>query len=340
MILKELKELNVKNILNIISQEDIYKYYLPKEFKFNVPFSSPLRVDKVPSFVIGGSNKNYRYKDFATGDTGNCFNFVMNLYNINFNNALIQIVSDFNIRSYFIIPNSSLILSTKKAEYKNPGRSLHIGETILKIKRREFNQDDYNYWNSYGISPQYLKLGRIVAISHYFLNDIMYIAEKYAYAYIEKKDGKVTYKIYQPFSKYKKWLSGNSYDIWELWHLLPKSHDTLIITSSRKDALTICENLRIPSISLQAESVIPKEVVIEELLRRFKRVYLLYDNDYSKTENQGQKMAKKIINKYPELTNLVIPKEYQSKDSSDLFFNMGRIKGKEILNKIINNANI
>lgn len=340
MIIKELKELNAKNILSLISQEEIYRYYLPKEFKFNVPFSSPLRVDKVPSFVIGGSNKNYRYKDFATGDTGNCFNFVMNLYNINFNNALIQIVSDFNIRSYFYIPTNNIILNTKKAEYKNPGRSLHIGETILKIKKREFNQDDYNYWNSYGISPIYLKLGKIVAISHYFLNGIMFIAEKYSYAYIEQKDNKTTYKIYQPFSKYKKWVSGNSYDIWELWHLLPKEHDILIITSSRKDALALVENLKVPAISLQAESVMPKEVVIKELLRRFKRVLLLYDNDYTKTTNQGQKMAEKIIKKYPELKNIIIPEEYESKDSSDLFYKMGRIKGKEILNKIINNANI
>jgi len=118
MILKELKELNVKNILEEISQEDIYKYYLPKEFKFNVPFSSPLRLDKIPSFVIGGSNRSYRYKDFATGDTGNCFNFVMQLYNINFNLALIQIVSDFNIRNKFIIPNTNYTNKIIKAECK------------------------------------------------------------------------------------------------------------------------------------------------------------------------------------------------------------------------------
>lgn len=338
MILKELKELNVKNILNIISQEDIYKYYLPKEFKFNVPFSSPLRVDKVPSFVIGGSNKNYRYKDFATGDTGNCFNFVMNLYNINFNNALIQIVSDLNIRSYFIIPNSSLTLSTKKAEYKNPGKSLHIGETILKIKRREFNQYDYDYWNSYGISPQYLKIGRIVAISHYFLNDIMYIAERYSYAYIEKKDDKTTYKIYQPFSKYKKWLSGNDYSTIELWDLLPKKHKYLIITSSRKDALGIIENEKLPSIAFQSEMVIPKKVIIEQLSERFENIFILYDNDIKDDgHNPGQEAAQKIINKYPTIKNLCIPTEYLSKDYSDLIYNNNRVLAKQIFKDILNN---
>ena len=336
IINNELKELTAKNILDLISEEEIYRYYLPKEFKFNVPFSSPLRIDKIPSFVIGSKNKSFRYKDFATGDTGNCFNFVMQLYNINFNNALIQIVSDFNIKNQFLIHTTNYKLFNIKAEYKNPGKSLHIGEVVLKIKKREFKQYDYDYWNSYGISPYYLKLGRIVAISHYFINDIMFIAEKYSYAYIEKKDNKITYKIYQPFSLYKKWISGNSYDIIELWSLLPKEHDILIITSSRKDALAIIENCKIPSISYQAESVLPKEIVLKELLRRFKRVYLLYDNDYHKTINNGQIMAQKLINKYPDLINIVIDKSYQSKDVSDLILNLGRVKAKEIINNLIN----
>jgi len=337
IINNELKELTAKNILDLISEEEIYRYYLPKEFKFNVPFSSPLRIDKIPSFVIGGKNKSFRYKDFATGDMGNCFNFIMQLYNINFNNALIQIVSDFNIKNQFLIHTNNYKLSNIKAEYKNPGKSLHIGEVVLKIKKREFKQYDYDYWNSYGISPYYLKLGRIVAISHYFINDIMFIAEKYSYAYIEKKDNKITYKIYQPFSSYKKWISGNSYDVIELWNLLPKQHDTLIITSSRKDALGIIENCKIPSISYQAESVLPKEVVLKELLKRFKKIYLLYDNDYSKIGyNPGQVMAERIINKYPDLINIVIDEKYQSKDISDLILNLGRVKAKEIINNLIN----
>ena len=33
--------------------------------------------------------------------------------------------------------------------------------------------------------------------------------EKYAYAYIEFKDGLPTYKIYQPFSENYKWLNNH-----------------------------------------------------------------------------------------------------------------------------------
>lgn len=333
------KELTAKNILELINEADIYKQYMPSNFKFDVPFSSPFRVDKIPSFVIGSSRRHFRYKDFAMGDTGNCFTFVMQLYNINFNQALIQIVKDFNISHLFEINNNNYIINTSKAKFENPGKTLSIGEVTLKIKRKDFTQEDYDYWNSYGISPSYLKLGRIVAISYYFINDIPYKADKFAYAYIEKKDNITTYKIYQPYSKYKKWIAGggkNNSSIWEMWHLLPEEGEELIITSSRKDALAIIENLKMPSVSLQAESIIPKDIVLKAILKRFKRVYLFYDNDISKINNPGQTNAKKLLDKYPELINIVIPDNFNSKDFSDLILKYGRSQAKEILKQIIN----
>lgn len=333
MILKELKELNSKNVLSYISQEEIFKFYLPNNFKFNVPFSSPFRKDKHPSFVI--SNKNYRYKDFAMGDTGNCFNFVMELYSINYNLALIQIVSDFNIRGDFHMYDDNYIITNKKAEYKNASDKVYTGSTLLQIKKREWEDYDLKYWEEYGIELTYLRLAWIFPISHYFINGTPYKAEKLAYAYIEKKDNKITYKIYQPLSAYKKFISGNNSSVWELWHLLPKIGDELIITSSRKDALCIINNFKIPSVSLQSESTLPKEHVIKDILKRFKRVYLFYDNDYNNTENNGQIMAKKLLDKYPELINIVIPEEYESKDISDLI-KKEKQKGIKIFKQIIN----
>ena len=335
LIIKELKELNVKNILSYISEEDIYKMYLPKNFKFNVPFSSPFRVDNQPSFIIGGSNRYFRYKDFATGDTGNCFNFVKQLYNINFNECLIQIVTDFNLRSEFEIATINYFIQTKKAKYRNPSKTLSTGYSKIQIKSREFNSDDLEYWNSYGVDIDHLKLGTIVAISYFFINDICYRADRYAYAYIEKKDNKVTYKIYQPFSKYKKFISGNDYSVWELWNTLPETGDKLIITSSRKDALAIINVSGIPSVSFQAESIMPKEVVLKAILKRFKRVYLLYDNDTHKEQNNGQKMAEKLCLKYPELINIKIDDLHKAKDFSDLVKYRGKEKGRKVLNELI-----
>lgn len=332
MILKELKTLNSKNVLSYISQEDIYKFYMPSNFKFNVPFSSPFRKDSHPSFIIGSSGM---FKDFAMGETGNCFNFVMNLFQVNYNLALIQIVSDFNISSEFEIHNNNYIISDKKAEYNNASNKLYTGSTLIQIKKREWEDYDVDYWKGYGIELTFLRLGWIFPISHYFLNGTPYKAEKHAYAYVEKKDGKITYKIYQPFSRYKKFFSGNNSSVWELWHLLPEKGDYLIITSSRKDALCIINNFKIPSVSLQSESTLPKKKVMEDVLSRFKKVYLLYDNDFLNEENNGQIMAKKLLDKYPELINIVIPEEHKSKDISDLI-KKEKQKGIEIFKQIIN----
>lgn len=326
------QELSAKNVLNFISEEDIYKQYLPDNFKFRTAFSSPFREDKHASFIIGGSEKNFRYKDFATGEVGNCFNFVMSLYGLNFNEALIQIVEDFNISSNFIYSSTFQHRCKIQAKYLNSrSNSINLGNTSLLIKSREFNHDDLTYWKSFGISLEYLRKGRIVAISHYFINNVMYVAEKYAYAYIEYKDNVITYKVYQPYSKYKKWINNNNFSVWELWHMLPATGDELIITSSRKDALSITENLSIPATSFQAESVMPKSSVMQEIFSRFTKVYLLYDNDYNKSENWGQKLAQKLLDKYSNLKNIVIDDGYKSTDFTDLYYNHGSLKAIKVI---------
>lgn len=333
MILKELKKLDSTNVLSYLSEEEIYRFYFSKDFKFDVPFSSPFRDDKHPSFII--SKKTLRFKDFAMGDTGNCFNFVMNLYGIDYNKALIQIVTDFNIRSEFQINDPGYYLSTSKAEYKNASNKVYEGNVELKIKKRDWNCKDLEYWGKYGITETILRLGWVFPISHYFLNGKPYIAEKLSYAYVEKKDGKITYKIYQPLSVYKKFISGNDSSVWELWHLLPKTGDKLIITSSRKDALCIISNFGVPAVSLQAESVMPKSAVIKDILNRFKQVYLFYDNDYQNKENNGQIMAKKLYDKHSGLVNIFIPEEYKSKDISDLR-EKDMLLAKVVFNELIN----
>lgn len=331
-IYKDCLEVNKSNIFKFVSPADIYLFYLPK-LKFNKIFSSPLRIDKSPSFII--YDKSYYFKDFGTGEQGDCFTFIKELYNINYNEALKQIIYDMNLSEYFDVDYTKII-STKKGKVEKliDNKSNNTKATI-SVKIRDFNEDDKKYWNKYGISLKTLQRGNVFAISHFFLNKQLFIAEKYAYVYIENKDNKITYKIYQPYSKNKKWLNSNNYSIWELWHLLPKTHDNIIITSSRKDALSIIENVKIPSTAFQSETIVPKEHVIKDIIKRFKNVYILFDNDYTKETNWGQKHAKNLIKKY-NLTNIVIPEVYKVKDFSDLVYEYGRAQASAILKKLIN----
>lgn len=334
--------LTAANVLKLISEEDIYKKYISdNKFKLNTLFSSPFRDDSRPSFIIGDARHGFRYKDFATGESGNCFNFVSKIFGIDFNSTLIQIVSDFGIKGEFVINKNDYILTEKKADFKNAVLSSSTGDSChLEVRLRKYEEHDYLYWNGFGITKDTLKQSRVYAISHYFINGVRFLAEKYAYVFVELKDNIVTYKVYQPFSKVRKWINNNNYSIWELWSNLPETGDIVIITSSRKDAMSIIESTGIPSVALQAETINPKETVLKELCSRFKQVFVFYDNDFNKEKNWGQLAAEKLITKYPELNlkNIYIDSKFNSKDYSDLVFNHKKTKASDELKKMINNA--
>ena len=132
-------------------------------------------------------------------------------------------------------------------------------------------------------------------------NDMVIPCEKYAYAYIEFKDGLPTYKIYQPFSENYKWLNNHDRSVWDLWSKLPETGDNIIITSSRKDALTIWANTGIPCIAIQGEGYTISDTAISELKKRYKYIYILLDNDEA-----GILDARKL-SQSTGFTNLVLP---------------------------------
>ncbi len=166
--------------------------------------------------------------------------------------------------------------------------------TDLQCKVRDWASYDVEYWESYGISLDWLKYAEVYPISHKIIikngNKYVFKADKYAYAYVEHKEGKVTLKVYQPFNKdgYK-WSSNIDRSVWSLWTKIPKFGNNLIISSSVKDCLNIMCNLGIPAICMQGEGYKPKPQIIEELKSRYKNIILFYDNDYNNPDNPGKK---------------------------------------------------
>lgn len=330
-------ELSKDNVLSVIDPYQIYDHYLGSDLKYGKSFSSPFREDKNPSFII--KRESGYYRDFSTGESGDCFSFVKRLYGVDFYGALKQIVHDLGIADKFIITDKTF-KTPKKLKVENIShRGYSDSNFNLKVKTRAFTKEDIEYWDSQGVSEKYLRLGQIYPISHYFVNGSQRLAEKFAYVFVELKDDVETYKVYQPFSKYMKWINGNDYSVWELWRLLPNTYENLIITSSRKDALGIIENLKIPATSFQAESINPKTHVVDDILARFQRVYLLYDNDYLNPDNPGQTLAQKRINEFGFI-NIVIPEKYKSKDFSDLVANHGRSFASELIRELMNTAEV
>lgn len=325
------ESISLSDILNKASEFDILSYYLGIT-KIPIVINSPLRTDNRPSFGIYSANGfNVLYKDFSTGESGNIFNLLSKIWNKNYHDTLVKIYHDMDS-----CQNKS---SVKVRNNHNRSSRHSLSDSTLQCKVRDWKSHDIQYWNTFGISLKMLKYCNVHPISHIIIqkNEGKYTfpAEKYAYCYVERKDNKVSLKIYQPFSKTNKWMNKHDASVWDLWDRLPKNGNDLIITSSRKDAMCIWENTRIPACSLQAESYIPKEKVINELKSRFKNIYVLYDNDYNSEQNHGRILGNKLATKFG-LIQIEIPSEYESKDSSDLYKNKGKQCLQEVITKLIN----
>lgn len=319
---------NLSEILKQISETSMLNYYF-KISDLPTKICSLLREENNPSFslVSPDGNKVY-YTDFATGEYGGMINLLMKYWNLPFKETLSRIVEDIPL----ITANASVQFN---GIYTKSNKVLEYHSDVeLGVSIREWKKHDLEHWESYGISQPWLAFGKIFPISFIFITKngkkAILPAEKFAYVYLENKDDIVSIKIYQPYSELFKWRNQHNKSVWDLWRQLPQTGDNLIITSSRKDALCVWENARIPSCSLQAESYLPKFHVVQELKNRFKNVFVLYDNDFMKKVNHGRIYGNKVAEAFG-LNQIEIPETFQSKDPSDLAKNHGR----KIINPVI-----
>lgn len=310
------------DILNKVSEADILNYYLGIS-ALPILINSPFRQDKNPSVsVFLNRNNNIIFKDFGTHKSYNLWSFFEEYWNCTYDEVIQRITEDLN----------KMKIGTSKIKISRQKHYVHNSSKV-EVTIREWRDYDLQYWESYGISLEWLKFGRIYPISHIFINNNRFPAEKHAYVYVEKKDGNVTLKVYQPFSERMKWLSKHDSSVWDLWDRLPEKGNKLIITSSRKDALCIWSNTGIPTVSLQGEGYIPKEHVVQQLKDRFEVVYVLYDNDFNSDINNGRLFGQSLANKFG-LKQIEIPTEWKCKDTSDLCFNWGRDIVKQVINEL------
>ena len=75
---------------------------------------------------------------------------------------------------------------------------------------------------------------------------------------------------------------------------------------------------------------------IDELKKRFKNVFVLYDNDFNKEVNVGRIAGSKLAEQFG-LKQIELPDYLHIKDSSDLCKRDGRNKVKTTINNLIFN---
>ena len=321
-------------LMKYITDYDVYsRYILNQDIIVGKNIHSPFRNESNPSFgFFLGESGEICFHDFTLRLKGDCVKFVMIMFNLSYYEALSKIAIDFDMENDFYVKNLNI---DKTTGHTTGSRDKALSQTMYRFTlgkiKREWQIQDMEFWQKYGISLKTLVKYNVEPISHIVVNERPIVCDKHAYAFIERKDGKETYKIYQPYSENYKWLNSHNDSVWQGWEQLPVSDHggTLVITKSLKDVMAIVEHTGYNAVSLQCENVLPKDSVIEELKERFGLIIILYDNDYDKEENWGQIFAKQLEEKTGFISRQ-IHSSHKSKDFSDLIKNVGIKKAVEI----------
>ena len=300
----------LEDILVKVKEIDILSYYL-NVTRIPTFINSPLREDKRPSFGLYSSDgKRIYFTDLSTGDRGGLFDLLGRMWGCKYIEVLERIYKD--------IPNMGSSISIEACTNYTIKSQKSVSKTDLKVKIRPWRDYDLEYWSSYGISKEWLVYAEVYPVSQIFIikgeDTYIYPADKFAYAYVEHKEGKVTLKVYQPKSDPNhKWYNKHDKSVISLWTKVPKEEDRICICSSVKDALCLWSNTGIPSIAVQGEGYNMSETAINELRRRFKKIYVLFDNDTVGIAD-GQKFSSNT-----GFINVVLPKFEGGKDISDYY---------------------
>lgn len=304
----------LKDILSNITEAEILQYYLGIS-KIPCVICSPLRQDSKPSFgLFTLDGEHIFYTDLATKDNGGTFELLGKIWGLDFQQTLNRINSD------FIQHTSVSVTKQTPVEVRHTGTS---DDSKMECKVREWKDYDIQYWESYGVTLPWLKYADIYPISHKIIikngKKLVFGADKYAYAFVERKEGNITLKIYQPYNKdgYK-WSNKHDRSVISLWTKIPKNGELVCICSSMKDALCLSCNLNIPAVAIQGEGYGMSTTAVNELKRRYKEVVICLDNDTAGLED-----AEKLANQ-TGFKNIILPQVPNAKDISDIYKALGK----------------
>lgn len=327
---KQLPLISAEAIQQHCTDEELFSYYAPADYIIGKGTTiSNLRSEGNPSLGVFYVDKYnlWMFKDLGKGISGDIFQYVKLLFNYKTKfEACARIGYDFNLDKQYTIPfkkediinNNFTPLSKNKLKYKVDNVCHYFKKEIIPVKR-EWQLHDKQYWyDRYLITEETLIKFKVFPVSHIKIvydNKVSYVkADKYAYVYEEFKDDKFSYKLYQPFSKIRKWDNNIVPGAHFGYRQLPKTGDCLIITKSGKDVMCLHDVMNLNAIAIQGETYMIKNTVMDEYKARFKKVYIYFDND-----DAGKKATIRYMERYKGLT----PIQFDStlpKDFSDMVY--------------------
>ena len=319
-----------EDLLNKVSGFDILNHYL-KPYHQNGALrngkniSNPFLPEKqkTPSFNIFDAGANeWRYKDFATDDSGDCFDLVMKLFNLSFPESLEKINSDL----YLLLDSD-----TRPNRVRVPSKPVRAN---FSIKDRSFSQPELNYWLQYGITEETLQKFNVKALLEFHtLNKEgqNYTVKSNSVKFIFAYDNIDWVKIYKPKDEKQfrfQYLGIKAPDFIFGWNQLPEKGESVFITGGEKDVMSLFSK-GFPAIALNSETASLNKHISDDLKTRFTKVIILYDNDET-----GLKQSERLAIEH-NLNRLILPEiSNNGKDISDYFASSATIEQFE---KLMNN---
>lgn len=289
-----------KEILKNLDQKAVWGYLLGTEIVPGKKILSPLRKESDPSAVFFWSKEqNLLIHDFSMG-TYNLWDFLRKVRKMTSLEAIKLLKSLQEVSKYQRDEKVSVI-------QPNEARKVFV-------KQVNWQEHELAYFKEFHISRETLLELNVFPIDRYWIskNQELHLFKRkkneLLFAF-NPREGK--YKIYRPESKGEdKWFGNMNKNTLFGWESLPFNGDLLIITKGIKE-LGVLRELKYDSVAIQAEKSYPKDEIIKMLIQRFKKIYVLMDNDKTGLEaNQyfKDKYGFKVIS---------LP-EFDGKDLADL----------------------
>lgn len=305
--LVEEPNLTKEEILKAVSEESIFEHY-------GVPikkglFCSKLRQDHKPTVGFYRNKQNRLIiKDFGSDFSGDCFAYVMALFNVSYYMALQIVANDFGL-----IHRSDLTVN--KAKIKPTGTKFEEQKSaVIQIQTRTFKQSELDWWGRYGITQSTLTKFRVYPVDAVWLNGNLFYtntSEQPVFGYFGGiLDGVEQWRIYWPKRKLGRFISNWKGTFIQGAQVLPKEGEYIVVTKSLKDVMCLHE-FGIPAIAPCSENLFLTEAQYKRLKEHFKRIYLLYDNDIP-----GIHATNKIHKQFPDVKCLLLNRD-KAKDISD-----------------------
>jgi len=219
-------EIDKEKIFRYVTEEQIFEKYLGIRVVLNKSIINPLRYDKEPGCRFYYNGTKTKFIDYSRGINEDCIGMVMIIYNCNFDKALKQIATDFNIMEFGNL--QKILLPSHRGQKEVKKVKIKVSHNLDEKKAPLWRKGEKLFWIPRLVDSKVLAFFNVKPIRGVFLDGYLrYLFDPrdigFHYAF---SDG--TSKIYFPDRKRYKFLNNST--MLQGYDQLPDTGDILIIT--------------------------------------------------------------------------------------------------------------